>query len=467
MKARSWYDKDFPRESVVAPASEGCPRNSGALPRASPEGPSPSTADGTARRSHSAPRIESAASDEASHPTRRTDKQAERGQADMLEPTASTPLELDRALADRPIARGSDAPAAESALKSASVGGVILAGTQSWGGCALEQAAPRPLVPVANQPLIAYALRWMAAGGIRQVNICGSQASGMIRRRLTPETLRTYAAGALRVDHYEDIAPRGPAGCVRDAGLDSGHDTLVVVDGSIIPQLSLKDLLEQHQHCGAALTVAVLQSPAADGDEPEPLVPLGIYVFERRALGHVLPTGYQDIKEALVPRLYRLGEPVVIHRTRTPTPRVTGVDTYLAVNGWVLAQREATEPFLGGHRRTGETAVHESATVEGSARLVGPVLIGPNTRIGRDVTIVGPTSIGEHCVIEGGSVVTRSAIWDRSRVQSGSVLDRCILTCRADVPPESVYRYVIFAETRRQWTRRANGNGDRRAWGGP
>jgi len=38
------------------------------------------------------------------------------------------------------------------------------------------------------------------------------------------------------------------------------------------------------------------------------VLPAGVYVFERRALEHVASTGFQDIKENLIPRLHRAGE---------------------------------------------------------------------------------------------------------------------------------------------------------------
>ena len=46
------------------------------------------------------------------------------------------------------------------------VHGIVLAGAYPSHG-ALDQLVPRPLLPVAQQPLISYSLRWMKGGSAR------------------------------------------------------------------------------------------------------------------------------------------------------------------------------------------------------------------------------------------------------------------------------------------------------------
>ena len=38
--------------------------------------------------------------------------------------------------------------------------GIVLAGTYQWGDSTFETLLPRPLVPVAQAPLISYTLEW-------------------------------------------------------------------------------------------------------------------------------------------------------------------------------------------------------------------------------------------------------------------------------------------------------------------
>ncbi len=338
---------------------------------------------------------------------------------------------------------------AESQPNRTTTMGVVLAGTQSWGACPLERILPRALAPIVNYPLLFYVLDWLDQGGIQQVNICGSNNTRTLRQSLS-NGHSSHVPAEMRIDYYHDISPRGPAGCVRDAGSAAEFDQCVVVDGTVLPQINLADVLAAHYRSGAALTVVVSAQNAsaagcANGPTDEHLTPTGVYVFSRRVLKHVPPAGYQDIKEALIPRLYQCGESVLTYRTDAPAPRVTGVDSYLAVNEWAVAHSLERSDRLAGYRTLGEAMVHPTASVESTARLVGPIVVGANSSIAQGVTIVGPTTIGANCRIAKRAVVCRTAIWDGAAVGAGAMVDRCIVTYGADVRDDVPHRYVVLS----------------------
>ena len=310
-----------------------------------------------------------------------------------------------------------------SVVASHSVQGVILAGTHPWDASSLDNDMPRPLIPVAHWPLICYSLRWLSAGGVSRATICANSASRAVRSFLADGSFV-----GLELNYYEDRTPRGPAGCARDAALDCDADSLVVIDATIIPRLDLCHLVSTHRESGASLTVVVHAEAVGGSAGAEELVPVGVYVFSRDVLSMVRETGYQDIKEVLIPQLRRDNQHVGLYRTDEACPRITDAATYLAVNEWMMTDVGATPAHLLDYRRVGDSYVHRSAHVPSSARLVGPVLIGPATRVGRDVTIVGPTSIGGQCRIEDLAVVCRSVVWDRCTVGKGGVVDGCIMT---------------------------------------
>lgn len=326
---------------------------------------------------------------------------------------------------------------------SDSVWGVVLAGVHAWGSCVLEEAVCRPLLPVALQPLICYPLRWLQRGGVTGVSVCGNSDTSLLRRKLgRGETLQ------VGLDYYEDVMPRGPAGCVRDAALETDCQTIVVVDGTIIPAVDFSALLAQHQRTGAAVTLVVASTTDADTGACVH-EPAGIYVFDRRVLDSIPSKGYQDIKESLIPKLYRAGERI---ETFVATPedalRVTDAASYLGVNMWTLqhASREAPGP---GYRRVGEAWIHETASVDERARLVGPVLVGPRSVVEAEALLVGPTTIGEDCHVGARAVITRSALWNRCEVGAEAVIDQCILADGARVEAEGAVRETAYVPKRR------------------
>jgi mannose-1-phosphate guanylyltransferase len=301
--------------------------------------------------------------------------------------------------------------------------GIVVAGAYLAGRCALDHLAPRPLLPVAQQPLVTYALRWMASGGLRDATICANSAVRSIRAGLKG------SAFGLRLDYLEDWSPRGAAGCVRDAGMKTDARTFVVADGTAVPVVDLADLLEGHRASQAAITVVV------GADAGGRLRPSGIYVFDRRTLDYIPEAGFQDIKEKLVPRLYEVGEVVSTHMATDVAPRVVDADTYLALNHWVVERISRYRDTPNGFRNLGETVLHDSATVDPTARLLGPVLLGPGVTVHEGATLVGPLTIGPGSTVGANAVVSRSVVWSDCVVSERSFVDRSMLTDRGVVAP--------------------------------
>ena len=300
---------------------------------------------------------------------------------------------------------------------------IILAGSQAWAAGSLESICPRPLLPIANTRLISYTLDWLKGAGVRTMIVCANDVAGLFR-----DYLRDGSQQELDICHYQDRTPRGSAGCCRDAAAMACAEQYLIVDGSIIPRVDLPALLEAHARSEADLTVAVNQTPEGDDWLAPHLSPVGMYVFGRAAIEMISPTGYEDIKEMLIPRLRREGGSVMAYLAEGPCPRIEGLESYLAVQGWVLGKMCAGGAAPWGYEHRDGVCVHESASVAEDARLLGPALIGPRSTIEGESVIVGPTIIGSDCRVGRRSVVGRSVMWDRCSVSSQARVDQCLLT---------------------------------------
>jgi mannose-1-phosphate guanylyltransferase len=315
--------------------------------------------------------------------------------------------------------------------RSPRIHGIVLAGAYNWGETRFERFLRGPLVPIAQRPLISYVLSWMGEAGVEDATICANGSSRAVRARLADE-----AALPLRLGYYEDPIPRGPAGCVRDAGLLSEADTLVVAEGTLVPSADVAELLEAHRSSRAALTIVVDQERRRRGLSAErPPSPSGLYVFDRRVLETIPATGFQDIKESLIPRLHRAGERVFTHAVAGVSPRVLNCETYLAVNEWMIDRVTDTPGSLSGYylrwrnggTPCGDVLAHVTAQIHPQARLLGAIVLGPGVRIMAGATIIGPTTIGEGCTVAPGAVVSRSVLWNRCVVGKEALVDRCLL----------------------------------------
>lgn len=321
-----------------------------------------------------------------------------------------------------------------------SLQGVILAGSYQWSEVGFDRLLPRPLLPVAHRPLASYALRWLDEGGISGAVVCANAGSRALRARLSSQAPR-----GMNLTFQEDPTPRGPAGCVRDAWFGSNVETVVVVDGTTIPVVDLQAVLDAHFRSGAAVTVVVDAAPAQPG-RPGIQTPSGVFVFDRRALELVADRGFQDIKENLIPHLYKAGELVATFGVPAATPRVINASTYLSVNQWTVEQLAEKGEELPGYFALGDLQAHPTARLALDAVIVGPVLVGPQVRVDSGATIVGPATIGFGAIIGAGAMVSRSAVWRRSVIGAEAVVDRCVVADQAYVAAKAVLMGTVAAE---------------------
>ena len=315
--------------------------------------------------------------------------------------------------------------------------GVVLAGTHRWGGIQLDRFGLRSLLPVALRPLVVHSIDWLLLAGLQDVWICANSETSLIQSCLT-----AMGAPRRRLRYFEDVMPRGPAGCVRDTAQKTAANHLVVVEGSVIADFELQDLLETHCRENAALTIAIEEQPDAPRGQTE--VPAGVYVFSRSILCAIPETGYQDLKEVLIPRLYEEGHRIAVHAVPNgSTSRVLDASSYLEANFRVVSRLGMQRKVWSGFARHGDAWVHETARVSPTAKLKGPVIIDRNTSVGQDVIIVGPSVIGRGAEIQAGAVVSRSILWKKCTVGRGVIVDYSLLTDNACVETTDVLREAV------------------------
>lgn len=302
------------------------------------------------------------------------------------------------------------------------VQGVILAGAHVWDDQSFDAVLPRPLLPVLGVPMIHHALRWLRRAGARRVTICTNHDAAALWK-----ALRDGRSLDMDLHYYIDRSPRGPAGCLRDAFSGGQADVAVLMEGSAIPTFALADVLLGHFESSAALTVVAESGPGG-------LRPSGCFIASGASIERVPATGFQDIKEGLVPRLLAEGLSVRLARTLAPTLRVQNLASYLDVHDALLRRMVERVDELAGFDRFGSVWVHRTAQVSPRATLVGPALIGPGTRLEAGSLVVGPAVVGAQCRLNEDSVLTRSILLDGCALGVAARADGSLLLHGAVLP---------------------------------
>ena len=299
--------------------------------------------------------------------------------------------------------------------------GVILAGTYPWTNSRFDRLLARPLLPVAHRPLIAYALSSLRRAGVTRVAVCGNRNTHALE-----DWLAQRQPDDAELSYLQDPMPRGSGGCVLDvAGMDDSR-TLLITDGTSLSNLDLRVVLERHHQSGAGATVVVYSGHRATG-EHRAHIPVGVYVFEARTLRSIPRKGFRDIKEHLIPALVSQGEKVLTYESAHAPLRVWNEESYLRANEYAMASMSDCTHLPAGYERRGDVLVHADASVSDDVVMAGPIVIAPGAVVQPGVVVIGPTSIGVDVMVEPRALISRSAVWRRSTIRSGAVVDRAVI----------------------------------------
>lgn len=295
----------------------------------------------------------------------------------------------------------------------------------------------KPALPVLNRPLIQWTLDLLAHHGVTEV---------VINLHHLPRTL-VQAVGDGRAFGLEVAWSREPrilgtGGGPRKVRDFFGEEPFFLVNGDVVFDFDLTDLLRRHRAAGARATLALVANP-----EPRRYSSIvtgtGGWVralagLPRPARGHAsLFTGIHVLDPSLLDRLHEgpsdivrdLYAPLVDEGEDLLGVRVRGAWYDLGSPALYLrSQLQMLSTGFRGMRRG--PLIHPAARVHARARV---------TR-----SIVGPRA-----VVGEGAEVAASVLWDRVRVGAGARVRGSILATGTQVEPRADVDGLMMLRTRR------------------
>lgn len=317
---------------------------------------------------------------------------------------------------------------------------VIMAGGDGTRLRPLTCELPKPMIPVANRPVMWYILDVLSAHDIDEI---------FLTLRCMPEWITRYVEEVSewrqRCRSFIEPRPMGTAGGVKLLEkLIQG--TFVVMSGDALTNVDLTRLVEFHKQKGAMGTLAltrvknpleygvVLTSPDGRikaflekpswGEVFSDLVNTGIYVLEREVLDYIPKDAEFDFSRDLFPLLLRREIPLFGMEIDDYWCDIGNIREYVQAHMDIM-----TGKLGGGWFRFDESGVilSEGVEIHKSAFVKGPAIIGRNATIGRDVRIDPFTVIGSDVVIAEGASLKCSVVWDNCFVGPWSELRGTVL----------------------------------------
>lgn len=303
---------------------------------------------------------------------------------------------------------------------------------------------PKPMVPVANRPLMEHIVELVRRHGITDIiSILYFQ----------PEQITDYFGDGsdfgVRMQYVTATADYGTAGAVRNAADQIAGDRILVISGDVLTDFDLGEIVRWHEAREAEATIALtsVEDPLAFGiviaDQETGLIErflekptwgevfsdtinTGIYVLEPSVLDRVPPETSVDFSRDLFPQLVREDARLYGHLARGYWRDVGNLNEYRRAHDDVLAGRIGVT--LRGERRKLERAVvwgEIAAVVASEAKLGGTVVLGRNVEVGRGAVL-------ENVVIGAGSRIGEGAelrdvvLWEGCQVGAGTRLNETI-----------------------------------------
>jgi len=314
---------------------------------------------------------------------------------------------------------------------------VILAASRDFGRCPIASLLPVSMWPVVGQLAIERVLKRLETEGIREVCICSEEEVGRF------EAIKNNVDG-MRLEFLEEPLRVGTAGCIREAAKKSKEDIIVVIPASVVYTPNIKDLVNAHIELKADLTAVF--NPDRDNDFSGS--PTGIYVCGRSILEHIPPDGYYDIKEGLIPELVRRGKVVKFHQLSRNVGNFRDGPGYLQAVSDYLQDAKSIDDEI-------RVWIDESADIDSSARLIGPVVIMAGVEVAKNAVIFGPAVIGRNCRIGKGSAILNSVLWNGASTGENCEVSNCLLDYKVNIADNTVVRDKVIAFERASLLKRA------------
>ncbi len=302
---------------------------------------------------------------------------------------------------------------------------------------------PKPVVPVANRPIVGHLIRLLRKHGVEDV---------IANLHWFPDTVRERLSDGSRfgldLSYAYEEELLGTAGGVRNVSefLTVGDEAFLVLAGDALTDADLTELLAAHERSGGVATLAVKKVQdvsqygviVTDGDgriqgfqeKPDPaealsdLVNCMIYAFSPEIFDYFPAGDPIDFAHDVFPALLEHDVPFHVHEIDGYWNDIGTLPEYLTGNLDVLDGKVELEAVGGTLIDSGTDP--ETAGLRADVEVEGPILLGDDVKIGAGAQLTGPLVIGTGSRIGSGAMVKESVLLPAARIPERGLIARGI-----------------------------------------
>ena len=311
----------------------------------------------------------------------------------------------------------------------------------------LTSNQPKPMMPVANRPMMEHVVELLKRHGFTDIVVTVAFQANVIR---------TYFGDGsefgVRMVYATEENPLGTAGSVRNA-MEELTETFLVISGDVVTDIDLMSIVDFHSEKKALATIGLkaMENPLEFGivitrddgsverflEKPtwgqvfSDTINTGIYVLQPEIFDYIAPDQSVDFSSDVFPRLLDDGLPIYGYVADGYWEDVGTLDAYIKVHQDVLDAQVTLD--IPGFRMGEGIWLGEGSEIDPAAVIDGPAIIGDYCRIEAGARLAEYSVLGSNVRVGADSFVERSVVHDNVYLGSGVRLRGAVVGRSSDL----------------------------------
>jgi len=311
----------------------------------------------------------------------------------------------------------------------------------------LTDHLPKPLLPIANRPVMAYILEHLARHGFTEV---------IANLHYRPQDIVDYFGDGSRfgvsLTYTREEKLWGIAGGMRRCMDFLEGETFLVIGADDLTDMDLTALLAEHRRVGAMASIGLVEVEQTSeygivvtdpdggikrfvekpkGEAPSRTANTQIYLFESGVFDFIPPNRVYDLGYDTFPDMVSHGVPFYGFSLPGYWRDIGGLADYLVAQTDVLEGRVAAA--LEGEEIQPGIWVGPGCEIDPGARLTPPLVLGEACRVCVEAALGKGTAVAPRVEVPSGSSLWNTVVWEGGTVPAGATLERAVVTAEGIV----------------------------------
>lgn len=338
---------------------------------------------------------------------------------------------------------------------------VIMAGGEGTRLRPLTCNRPKPMVPIANKPVMEHIIELLKKHNIKEV---------AVTLQYMPELIKEYFNNGeehnISIKYYTEQIPLGTAGSVKNAE-DFLDDTFLVISGDALTDIDLTKAIDFHYKKGAMATLVLkkvdipleygvvvtdddgrvkrfLEKPSW-GEVFSDTANTGIYILSPEVLKFFDKNEMFDFAKDLFPILLNEGKPMFGYVTDDYWCDVGDLKAYVQAHKDILDGKVSIS--IPGKEVQDKIWIDEGVEFESNVTVIAPCIVGRNTKVKKGSLIGSYSVIGEDNILNERSGIKRTIIWKNCVIDKNAQLRGSVLCNKVHMKNNSsTFEYSVIGD---------------------